>query len=302
MSALAEPLLERARETADTQTGSGHGAAGKVDTQVIMNPSTLLGMLLGLALAATVILSDSASLQLFWNGHGLAIVLGGTLAATLISYPLNEVLRVFRVFWVVLRNERLYEREDLDELVEVSRIWFSGNMAAADDALAQIRNPFLKTGLQLVIDGSPLEDILDLLQWRISRLKAKEQAEAQVFRSMANYAPAFGMVGTLIGLINLMSTMESRDFAVIGAGMAVALITTFYGILLANLVFKPIATKLERRTERRLMLMQMVMEGVTLISQHRSPAYIRATLESFRADYQDEINQGRQPAPADKAS
>ncbi len=260
-----------------------------------MNPSTLLGILLGIALAAVVMLSDTTELSLFWNGHGLAIVFGGTIAATLISYPLHEVLRVFRVFWVVLRNEHLYEREDLDELVEMSRIWFAGKLAAAEDELERIRNPFLKTGLQLVIDGSPLEDILELLQWRIARLKAKERAEAQVFRSMAVFAPAFGMLGTLLGLINMMSTMESRDFAVIGAGMAVALVTTFYGILLANLAFKPIATKLERRTERRVMLMQMVLEGITLISQHRSPAYIRATLESFSADYRDEINQGRQP-------
>jgi len=261
-----------------------------------MNPSTLLGMLIGIALAGVVLFNDTANLALFWNAQGLIIVLGGTVAATLISYPLHEVLRVFCVFWVVLRNERLYEREDLDELVEVSRIWFAGKLTAAEDKLEQIKNPFLKTGLQLVIDGSPLEDILALLQWRILRLKAKEQAEAQVFRSMALFAPAFGMVGTLIGLISMMSSMESRDFAVIGGNMAVALITTFYGILLANLAFKPIATKLERRTERRVMLMHMALEGITLISQHRSPAYIRATLESFTADYRDEINEGRQPA------
>lgn len=267
-----------------------------------MNPSTLLGMLLGITLAAVVMFSDGTDVALFWNGHGLAIVLGGTLAATLISYPLHEVVRVLHVFIVVLRNERLYEREDLDELVETARICFSGNLAALEDELDNIRNPFLKTGLQLVIDGSPLEDILDLLQWRIARLKAKERAEAQLFRSMAVFAPAFGMSGTLIGLINMMSTMDSGDFAVIGASMAVALVTTFYGILLANLIFKPIATKLERRTERRVMLMQMVLEGITLISQHRSPAYIRATLESFCADYRDEINQDRQPRPAKQPS
>merc|ERR1712098_693853 len=102
-----------------------------------------------------------------------------------------------------------------------------------------------------------------MLRWRIARLKAREHAEAQIFRTMATYAPAFGMIGTLVGLVNMLEVMDAGDLEVIGPRMAVALLTTFYGILLANLVFKPIAVKLERRTEERLITMNIVLEGIS---------------------------------------
>src|SRR5690625_4168462 len=106
---------------------------------------------------------------------------------------------------------------------------------------------------------------------------------------MASYAPAFGMIGTLIGLVNLMFMLGDGDITAIGQQMAFALITTFYGILLANLVFKPVAVKLERRTEQRVVLMNMVMQGVAMMAQKRSPAMMQETLRSFMAKYDDEI-------------
>jgi len=121
-------------------------------------------------------------------------------------------------------------------------------------------------------------------------LRAKEHAEAQLFRTMAGYAPAFGMIGTLIGLVNLMFMLGDGDMTAIGQQMSLALMTTFYGILLANLVFKPIAVKLERRTEERVALMNMVMQGLSMMSQKRRPAFMRETLKTFMADYEDELN------------
>ena len=111
---------------------------------------------------------------------------------------------------------------------------------------------------------------------------------------MASYAPAFGMLGTLLGLINLMDLVGAGDMKAIGAQLAVALVTTFYGVLLANLIFKPIAVKLERRTEQRLVLMNMVLEGISLMCAGRSPALMRETLKAFVAQYDDEIF-GRAP-------
>lgn len=256
-----------------------------------MNPSTVLGMFGGLLLLGAVIALTAQDYGIFLNLPGLGIVLGGTVAATLISYPLHEILRVFKVFIIVLRNERIYAREDMEEIVAVSRQWFQGNLAAIESRLDEIRNPFLRMGIQLVIDETPLDEIIDLLQWRTTRMRAKETAEAQVFRSMAMFAPAFGMLGTLVGLINMLWSMQGNDFETIGINLAIALITTFYGIILANLFFKPIAIKLERRTEQRVMLMNMVLEGITLMSKGRSPAYIRETLKSFLARYEDEIRQ-----------
>ncbi len=254
-----------------------------------MNPSTLVGMIGGLALIGSVLLVAAQDATAFLNLPGLAIVLGGTLAATFLAYPMDEVLRVFRLVWIVLRNERVYTRDDLEELIHISQLWFKGDVRAVEDTLEGIANPFLRTGVQLVIDLTPEEDILDLLQWRISRLRAKEHAEAAIFRTMAGFSPAFGMIGTLVGLINMMFILEDGDIAQIGQQMGVALLTTFYGILLANLFFKPIAVKLERRTEQRLVTLNMIMQGISLMCQKRNPTLMRETLYSFIAQYKDEI-------------
>lgn len=255
-----------------------------------MNPSTLIGMVSGIAMLAVVLFFAAEDARAFINLPGLALVLGGTLAATFMSYPLREVLRIFGLLRIVLRNERLYTQRDIDELIQFSRLWMQGDVKAVEQALSRVCNPFLRTGLQLVVDMTPEQDILDLLRWRISRLRAKEHAEAQLFRVMASFAPAFGMIGTLVGLVNLMFVLDEGSLDVIGPHMAVALMTTFYGILLANLVFKPVAVKLERRTEQRVVLMNMIMQGISMMCDKRSPALMRETLKSFMAQFDDEID------------
>ena len=255
-----------------------------------MNPSTLIGIVASVLLLGVVLFFSAEDPALFIDLPGLGIVLIGTLAATFISYPLREVMRIFGLIGTVMRNERLYTQDDIEELVSISKLWMSGDIRKVEAALEKVGNPFLKTGVQLIIDLTPEEDILDLLQWRISRLRAKEHAEAQLFRTMAGFAPAFGMIGTLIGLVNLMFMLGDGDITSIGQQMSLALMTTFYGILLANLFFKPIAVKLERRTEQRVALMNMVMQGISMMSQKRRPALMRETLNTFVADYKDELN------------
>ncbi len=275
-----------------------------------MNPSTLIGMVASVLLLVVVMIFAAEDPLLFIDLPGLGIVLVGTMAATFMSYPLKEVLRVFKLIKTVIRNEQLYTQKDIEELVDVSRLWIRDDPVAVEKALQRVTNPFLRTGVQLVIERTPEEDILDLLQWRIARLRAKEAAEAQLFRVMASYAPAFGMIGTLVGLVNMMDILGTGDMVVIGGHLAVALMTTFYGILLANLVFKPVAVKLERRTEQRVVLMNMVMQGIAMMTAKRSPSLMRETLKSFVAHHEDEIfdgpeDNGRRPgllrrAPAAK--
>ncbi|MGC9457815.1 MAG: motility protein A [Halothiobacillaceae bacterium] len=262
-----------------------------------MNPSTLIGMLGGFGLVVVAVFLSTDHVTNFLNVPGLLLVIGGTLAATFISYPMNEVVRVFRVFAIVLRNEKLYAERDIKELTEVAKLQFRGDINRADQRLSKIRNPFLRTGVQMVLDGASTEDILTLLQWRIARMRARERAEAQVFRTMASFAPAFGMLGTLLALVNMLYVLDQAAFDQIGQNMALALVTTLYGILLANMFFKPVALKLERRTEQRVMLMNMMVEGVMLMQQQRSPAFIRETLESFVAQNEDELRDpGRRSA------
>lgn len=254
-----------------------------------MNASTLIGMVASVALLASVLFFSAESQQSFWNLPGLAIVITGVMASTFISYPLKEVMRVFKLVAIVFRRENLYTREDIQELVAMSRLWFKGEIHKVEEALQYTRNPFLRTGIQLVIANTKEEEIIELLRWRIARLRAREHAEAQIFRTMATYSAAFGMLGTLVGLVNMLVLMDTSDLDLIGPQMAVALLTTFYGLLLANVLFKPIAVKLERRTEERVIAMNMVLEGVALMSKRRLPSFIEETLKSFVATYEDEI-------------
>jgi chemotaxis protein MotA len=254
-----------------------------------MNPSTLIGMLAGFALLMVLLLASPQQAGLFIDLPSLGIVLIGTLAATFLSYPLSEVLRVVGLVATVARKEQLHTQDDIEDLVSLSRLWRDGDLRAVEAALEQVQNPFLRSGVQLVIDQAPEDEILELLQWRTSRLRAKERAEAQLFRVMASYAPAFGMLGTVVGLVNLMMVLGDGDMVTIGRHMAVALMTTLYGVLLANLLFKPIAVKLERRTEQRVVLMNMVMQGVAMMCHKRSPGLIRETLGAFVAHYHDEL-------------
>ncbi len=254
-----------------------------------MNFSTVIGVIAGVGIVGFVIWLTSNDAYAFLNLPGLIIVLGGTLAATLVSYPAHEFMRIFKLVGLVIHEKSLNGTRQVAEIEQLARKWFRDDIRGVEQQLDTIDNAFLKTGIQLVIDKTPLQDIIDLLHWRITRLRAQEQAEAQMFVSMATFAPAFGMLGTLIGLINMLSIMDSKNLTTIGLHLAIALVTTFYGLLAANLIFKPIATKLERRTEKRVMLMTMVMEGITLMSQRRTPSFIRATLESFIAQHENEL-------------
>ncbi|WP_251976562.1 motility protein A [Salinicola avicenniae] len=256
-----------------------------------MNPSTLIGLIASALLLATVVLFTAQAPGTFFNLTGLAIVLTGTLAASFISYPLAEMQRLWRQIAVVFRREPLAAEldSDLEQLIEMSRHWSRGNIRAIEGTLEQTTNPFLRTGMQMVIANTREEEIREMLRWRMVRVKARERIEAQILRTMAVYAPAFGMLGTLVGLINMLEVIQAGDLAVIGPRLAVALMSTFYGILLANLVFKPIAVKLERRTEARLMAMTLLLEGICMVSKRRLPAFIEEALNTYRVEHHDEM-------------
>lgn len=264
-----------------------------------MNSSTLVGLLVSLFLLGLLLVFSAQHPALLLDLASLGIVLGGTFAATCISYPMAEVRRIPGLIGTVLRRERDPAPAVIDELVGLARRWNDGDSRGVENALAEVRNPFLCSGVQLLVDQVAEEDILELLQWRIARLRAKEQAEAQLFRVMAGYAPAFGMLGTLVGMVNLVFVLGDGDMGSVGRQMAMSLTTTLYGLLLANLVCKPIAVKLERRTEQRVVLMNMILQGISMMARKRSPGLMRETLKCFVAHYHDEL-QGEQERRSDR--
>lgn len=255
-----------------------------------INYSTALGILFSLFLLLFIVFFAATNPLTFLNIPGFVIVMAGTTAAVFLSYPLRDIKQGLKSIKLIFFYESLNPQREANEIIAVAKMWYQGDSVAIENVIDSIHNPYLKTSFQLIVDKTPIDDILALLTWRITRLRAKEKAESNIFYSLASYAPAFGMLGTLVGLINMLQIIELKDITAITGNMAIALITTFYGLLLANLVFNPIAIKLERRTEQRIMIMAMVMEGITLIANRRTPSFIRETLNAFIADHENELD------------
>jgi len=255
-----------------------------------INYSTALGILFSILLILFIVFYAANNPLTFLNIPGLVIVIAGTIAAIFLSYPLRDVKQGLKSIKLVFFYESMNPQKEADEIIRVAKLWFQRDSIVIENIINSIHNPYLKTAFQLIVDKTPVDDILALLKWRIARLRAKEKTESNIFYSLATYAPAFGMLGTLLGLINMLQIIEMKDISAITANMSIALITTFYGLILANLAFNPIAVKLERRTEQRIMIMSMVMEGVTLIADRRPPSFVRETLYSFIVDYDNELN------------
>ena len=156
-----------------------------------------------------------------------------------------------------------------------------GGRLALEKEVSGIKNFFLADGIQMMADGYSMREIDEILKERVNFKAERERKEADILTTMSKYAPAFGMIGTLIGLIVLLSNMTLESMDNIGSGMAVALITTFYGIILANLIFKPIAVKLYTRTEEEVLLMEMIIDSIKMINEGWHPAKVQDYMNSF---------------------
>ena len=245
-----------------------------------MNLSTVVGILAGFLMLTGAIVTKTGAYKIFVNVPGVLIVLGGTLCAVLISFPLRDVVKVFKILFVLLRKRAPNFKHCVGEMLSLSKVARKG-VIVLEREIKRLDNLFLRDGVEMVVAGYSDGEIREVLQSRIDNRGLAEQSEAHIYHTMARFAPAFGMVGTLIGLIAMLVDMGGGDFNQIGPNMAIALVTTFYGLILANLVFRPIAVQLERRTEEELRLMTMIMEGVIMIQKEWHPHKVEDYLNSF---------------------
>lgn len=239
------------------------------------------GVITGVLFLVLAIGLSADNPMVFINLPGLLIVFGGTLTAILVSYPLNDIVPALKQASVVTapQNEDVYQ--DIKTILHFSSLWFRQRFEQIDADLEKLDDHYLQQGLQMVRDRQSSEDVMSFLNWKISQLRAKETAVINIYRSMATFAPAFGMVGSLVGLVNMLQEIELGGLSSVSANMAIALVTTFYGLLLANLVFKPIATKLEQKRNQKVIQLTMLAEGIALIQQQRTPSAIRDILMNF---------------------
>lgn len=243
-----------------------------------MDIATFLGMTAAFGLTLTAIFMGGG-LGSFIDIPSMMIVVGGTIGATLINYPLKDMIGLAGV----AKNAAFAKSESPDEiinkLVEFSQITRREGILALQSRVDELNDPFLKKGITLAIDGLEPDVISAILDTELDYIEERHGLGAEIFNTMGAFAPAFGMVGTLIGLVQMLSNMS--DPKSIGPAMAVALITTFYGVILANIIFIPIAGKLKTRSKEEILIKQLVAEGIRSIQAGDNPRIVESKLHAF---------------------
>ncbi len=264
-----------------------------------MDIATLAGIIAGIGLVLSSILMNSG-LGLFINAPSAMIVVGGTLAATLVAFPFNEVMKVMGLFLRVFFVRKMDHYELIEDMVSVCNVARKGGVLAIESKLKDIDNEFLKKGLEMTVDGKDEATVNALLKREIKQIQKSHKDGWEIFNQMGAFAPAFGMIGTLIGLIQMLADLA--DVNSVGPKMAIALITTFYGACIANLLFIPMTVKLKRRSASETLEMNLVLEGIAYIRKGVNPRFMKEVLENFLDSYhgkkakKEEEGGGKKPA------
>ncbi|MBW2266900.1 MAG: MotA/TolQ/ExbB proton channel family protein [Deltaproteobacteria bacterium] len=250
-----------------------------------MDIATLLGIISAFGLVLVAILMGGG-IGLFINYPSLMIVAGGTLGTTMINYPLKEVIGVISVLKNVFFTKASSAKDIIKQFSDFSNKARREGILALESEVTNLNEEFLQKGIQLSIDGLEPQSIREILETEISYIQDRHKLGAEIFTTMGTYAPALGMVGTLVGLVQMLQNMS--DPSAIGPAMAVALLTTFYGAVAANLLFMPIAGKLRTRSGEEVLVKELMIEGVICLSNGENPRIVEQKLMAFLAPNQRE--------------
>ena len=243
-----------------------------------MDIATVVGVIFGFIVIGWAILLGG-SWRIFWDLPSVAITIGGMLCATLIHFSLPQFLGIFSVVKKTIVTKIPTPYELIQRMVDYAAINRRDGALALEEQINKVNNTFFAKGLQMLVDGQDPEEIRDLMSLEIQYLQDRHSNGKKILEFMGSAAPAFGMIGTLIGLVQMLRNLSSPDQ--IGAGMAVALITTFYGALAANLIFLPLAGKLGLYSKAEATVMEMIVEGIHAIARGDNPTVVREKLQVF---------------------
>ncbi len=243
-----------------------------------MDLATILGLISGVILILWGIL-DAGKLVWFWNPPSVLIVFGGTFAAIFIAFPLKKVLSAFSVVRKAFSNNTFETGMIISKIVNLANIARREGLLALEEAVEDINDDFLQKGVMLIVDGTDPELVKNILETEIAFLEERHNEGKGIFDTMASLSPAFGMIGTLIGLVAMLKQLD--DPSTIGPGMAVALITTLYGTLYANLICVPLARKLKLRSKEEVLIKEIMIEGLLSIQAGENPRIIEEKLKAF---------------------
>jgi len=245
-----------------------------------MDLATALGVIVGfVVIIGTIAYESHGSMGIFFNIPAIAIVGGGTTCATMIHFSMRQFLGVVSVVKKTLVVKIAPPQDSIQKMVNYAAINRRDGALALEQEIPKIRDPFLSKGLQMLVDGADEHHIQDLLGQEIQYMEERHSMGKKILDFMGASAPSFAMVGTLIGLVSMLSKMENPDE--IGKGMATALVCTFYGALIANLVFIPMGGKLGQYSKAEKMSMEMIKEGVCAIAKGDNPTLVGEKMQIF---------------------
>lgn len=257
---------------------------------------TISGLVLGIGLITMgIILSripaDQGSgyqiltinLKSFYDLPSIAIVFGGTFAALMLSFPLEVFARIPKHVRIIFLPRHFAPESYITKLVDCAKKARISGLLALEEDIGAIEDAFLKNSLQLIVDSIDPEKVKAQMELWSQSIEERHTQERAFYDKGAQLAPAFGMVGTLIGLINMLKNLE--DISTVGPNMAVALVTTFYGSCLANIFFSPVSNKLRVRHDEEYLCMQIVYEGIEAIQSGENPKLIQEKLNQLLPEY-----------------
>lgn len=244
-----------------------------------MDLGTLIGLVGGFVLIIASIILSGAPLLIYWDLPSVVAVFGGAIAAVFVSNPFGRTLKALTFMGLAFSAPKSEKEKIIRQLIAFSESARKEGLLSLDDKLEDVEDEFLKAGMRLVVDGSDPEVIRKILETDLSKIQARHQVGIDLVGQLASLAPAFGMIGTVQGLVAMMQNLSDKN--AIGKGMALALLTTFYGAIAANLIFTPIKNKLVDRDREEAALKEIIIEGVLSIHNGENPRILEQKLYTF---------------------
>jgi len=255
-----------------------------------MDKSSIAGIALALGGILLGLMLEGGKLTQILQPTAAMIVLGGTMGAVMLQFPLKVVFAAFRRLGYVFVDPSQDPRELIGEIVTYANKARKGGIVSLDAELETIRNPFLKKSLMLAVDGTEPQEIRKMMELELDNQAEHEEHIPRVFESAGGFSPTIGIIGAVLGLIQVMQHLD--DISEVGKGIAVAFVATIYGVGMANIFFLPCAGKIKLRVRQEQIQREMTLEGVISIVEGMNPRMIETKLMGFFA----EANRGHVPA------
>ncbi|HAG11540.1 MAG TPA: flagellar motor protein [Desulfotomaculum sp.] len=244
-----------------------------------MDPTILIGTLGAIVFLVGGFLLEGGHAGALMQKTAAMIVFGGTIGATIASFSMKEIKTIPGLFKIVLTQKVPEPSEVIEKIVELAEVSRREGLLQLENRLSEIDDPFLRKGLQLLVDGNDPELVKNTLEVEIYATEERHQTGKQIFEAAGGYAPTMGIIGTVMGLVHVLGQLSTPDE--LGPAIAVAFIATLYGVGSANVIWLPIATKLSGLSKKEILIRQLMMEGVISLQAGYNPTLIRDRLSGF---------------------